>query len=513
MVIPLYILIPLAVLAAVALIERILLPSVRVVMRRWLRGMTDDLNTRLKLKLQPFKMTRKRIVEEMLIHDPEVAHAAKLYREVNQLSWDEVTDLVRVWAREIVPRFNVYLYYRPSHWIARAAARLLYRVRISFLDKRAMAAVDTEASVIFVMNHRSNFDYIIVSYIVSRLAAISYAVGEWARIWPLDALLRRMGAYFVRRKASDPLYRKVLERFVQLSAESGVTQGIFPEGRLTRDGRLGEPKLGLLSYLLKRFDPAAPRDFVFVPVGINYDRVIEDRNLIREGQGTAPRTSTAATIRTTLSQIGKLFWLLARGRFHRFGYACVNFGVPVSLKHYVGTLGKDFRSMGEAEYHAEVEKLGTVLMGEIARAVPVTPVALVAHAFFAATGPKVAVTELVQAPESPTATTSVISMAEARSEPLDEALPETEGPTVPLNDLMAAADRCLAELRRHGVTVALPRTTTEDFVAFGLRCMRLRRVVHESGGTITVATGNLALLRYHANSIGHHFDGWDDVTG
>lgn len=500
MVIPLYILIPLAVLAAVALIERILLPSVRVVMRRWLRGMTDDLNSRLRLKLQPFKMTRKRIVEEMLIHDPEVAHAAKLYREANQLSWDEVTDLVRVWAREIVPRFNVYLYYRPSHWIARGAARLLYRVRISFLDKRAMAAVDTEASVIFVMNHRSNFDYIIVSYIVSRLAAISYAVGEWARIWPLDALLRRMGAYFVRRKASDPLYRKVLERFVQLSAESGVTQGIFPEGRLTRDGRLGEPKLGLLSYLLKRFDPAAPRDFVFVPVGINYDRVIEDRNLIRENEGTAQRASTVATIRTTLGQVGKLFWLLARGRFHRFGYACVNFGVPISLTQYVGTLGKDFRRMGEEEYHAEVEKLGTVLMGEIARAVPVTPVALVAHAFFAAKGPRVAVTGQIQAPESPTAAMS-------------DLLAEAEGPSVPTSELLAAADRRLAELRRRRVTVALPRTTTEDFVAFGLRCLRLRHVIHESDGTLAVATADLPLLHYHANSIAHHFDGWDEVVG
>ena len=465
MFVPLYILIPLAVLAAVALLERILLPPVRVVMRRWLRGMSDDVNKTLRLKMQPFKLTRKRIVEEMLIHDPEVAAAAKQYRETNGMTWDEVTDLVRVWAREIVPRFNVYLYYRPTHAFARGLARAFYRVRITFLDKHAMAAVDTEASVIFVMNHRSNFDYILVSYIVSRLAAISYAVGEWARIWPLDTLLRRMGAYFVRRKASDPLYRRVLERFVQLSAESGVTQGIFPEGRLTRDGRLGPPKLGLLSYLLKRFDPSAPRDLVFVPVGINYDRVLEDRTHAAETAGTLPRVSTGTAVRTALGAAGRYFLLVARGRFHRFGLACVNFGVPVSVKGYLGSLGKDLRHLSEDDYRAEVQRLGERLMSEIARAVPVTPVALVAHAFLAGGG------------------TSVLH-----------------------EELLAAVAERLAELNRRGAAIALPRTSAADLMELGLRSLRLRRVVHEADGVLAIDTDDLPLLRYHANSIAHHLE-------
>ena len=463
--VPLYILIPLALLAAVALVERILLPPVRVLVRRWLRGMSDRVDTRLRLKLQPFKLTRKHIVEEMLLHDPEVALAAKAYREANTLSWDEVTDLVRVWAHEIVPRFNVYLYYRPTHAFARGLARALYRVRISFLDKRATAAMDTDSSVIFVMNHRSNFDYIIVSYIVSRLAAISYAVGEWARVWPLDTLLRRMGAYFVRRKASDPLYRKVLERFVQLSAESGVTQGIFPEGRLTRDGRLGPPKLGLLSYLLKRFDPASPRDLVFVPVGLNYDRVLEDRTHAQETAGTLPRVSKGSAARTALGALARYLWLIVRGRFHRFGYACVNFGIPFSVKRYITALGKDFRTMPEDEYRAEVERLGAALMGEIARAVPVTPVALVARSLLAAGG------------------TSLLA-----------------------DDLVAAAEADLAELRRRGVAIALPRTGAAELVEHGLLSLRLRRVVHEADGVLSLAEDDLPLLQYHANSIAHHFE-------
>jgi len=56
--IPLYILIPVLVLAAVALAERILLPGLRVVVRRKVRRLVDDLNERLRLQLQPFKLTK-----------------------------------------------------------------------------------------------------------------------------------------------------------------------------------------------------------------------------------------------------------------------------------------------------------------------------------------------------------------------------------------------------------------------------------------------------------------------
>ena len=466
MFIPLYILIPVLVLAAFALAERILLPGLRVVVRRKVRRLVDDLNERLRLQLQPFKLTRKRIVEQLLVHDPEVAQTAKEYREANGLTWDEVTNLVRAYAREIVPRFNVYLYYRPSHWMARRIARFLYRVRVGFLDTRAVAAVDTDSSVIFVMNHRSNFDYLLVSYIVARISAVSYAVGEWARVWPLDTLIRRMGGYFVRRNASDPLYRKVLERYVQLSTESGVTQGIFPEGRLTRDGRLQEPRLGLLNYLLKRFDPAGPRDLIFVPVGINYDRVFEDRTQTLEVADTRPRVSALGAVAVTLRFVGKNLWLLVRGRLHRFGVACVNFGVPLSIKAYIEGLGKDFRRMPPEEYRAEVLRLGTVLMGEIARAVPVTPVPLVARV-------------LLRLPDGVTAD----------------------------KDLEAAVAKEMAALQARGAALSHPRSPAAKFVKLGLRMLVLRRIVTRTDAGLVVDPDERVLLAYYANSIAHLLEG------
>ena len=111
-------------------------------------------------------------------------------------------------------------------------------------------------TVVFVMNHRSNMDYVLVAFLAAERTTLSYAVGEWARIWPLQQLIRSMGAYFVRRNSNNPVYRRVLERYVHMATEAGVAQAMYPEGGLSRDGRLREPKLGLYDYMLKSFDPA-----------------------------------------------------------------------------------------------------------------------------------------------------------------------------------------------------------------------------------------------------------------
>ena len=58
--------------------------------------------------------------------------------------------------------------------------------------------------MVFVVNHRSNMDYVLVAYLAAERTALSYAVGEWAQVWPLQTLIRSMGAYFIRRNSKDP---------------------------------------------------------------------------------------------------------------------------------------------------------------------------------------------------------------------------------------------------------------------------------------------------------------------
>ena len=153
------------------------------------------------------------------------------------------------------------------------------------------------------MNHRSNMDYILVSYLAMERTALSYAVGEWARIWPLEQLIRSMGAYFVRRKSRNDLYRRVLARYVDMATREGVTQAVYPEGGLSRDGSLGPAGSGCSTTCCAASTPATARTVVFVPVGLNYDRVLEDRTLLLD-RSTAERRKSVAALATTLGSGG-----------------------------------------------------------------------------------------------------------------------------------------------------------------------------------------------------------------
>ena len=275
--VPLWLMLIVSALALWAVLDHVLLPALRAFMRRRFNRAIEDLNARLKLRIQPFKLAKRQALIDQLIFDPDVLRAVEAYATENKVPREVAQQRARRYAQEIVPSFSAYAYFNVGTRLARWVSTFLYRVRLGYLDEQAMASADPDSAVIFVINHRSNMDYVLVTYMASSSSALSYAVGEWARVWLLQNLIRSMGAYFVRRDLREPLYRKVLSRYVHLAIAGGLTQAMFPEGGLTRDGKLRPPKLGLLSYMVSSFDPKGPRDAVFVPVGINYDRVIEDR--------------------------------------------------------------------------------------------------------------------------------------------------------------------------------------------------------------------------------------------
>jgi glycerol-3-phosphate O-acyltransferase len=271
-----------------------------------------------------------------------------------------------------------------------------------------------------------------------------------------------MGAYFIRRRSNDELYRRVLERYVAMATAAGVTQAVYPEGGLSRDGTLRPPKLGLLDYMLRGFDPHGERDLVFVPVGINYDRTLEDRTLLLEADGARRRTGAMRALGNTLRFVGNNLWLMIRSRWHRFGYACVNFGTPVSMRAWCSEHRVDFRRMDRDERHHAVEVLGASLMDAVGRVIPVLPVSLVATVF--TREPDAALSEL-----------------------------EVKGRVAELVDTVTAA----------GGRVYVPRRDMDYALTVGLRMLTMRHLVREEDGLFTANPDEMIVLRYYANSIAH----------
>ncbi len=403
--VPLWALILIVLFAAVTAASHLFIPPVRWYLRRRLEQAVSRLNARLEHPIRPFNLARRHDTILRLVYDPAVAEAIARHAAVTGEREDAAFIRARRYAREIVPSFSATVYFTVATRAARWLSTALYDVRLS--PGGPPSGIAADATVIYVMNHRSNMDYVLVTWLVAERTALTFAVGEWARIWPLSLLVRSMGAYFIRRRARTPLYRRVLARYVQMATRGGVTQAIFPEGGLSLDGRVAPARLGLLSYIVAGFDrdkraqasqggptiadaaaaanapgsvlmhragdgPAGAGDVVFVPVSLAYDRVIEDR-ILTEAAARQERRFRAAFVPAAMFV---LRWLLRRlsGRERRFGIAAVAFGAPVSL-----------RAMGEG---ATVKALGERLMSQIAKGVPVLPVPLMAAAL--ADGPATA---------------------------------------------------------------------------------------------------------------------------
>lgn len=464
---PLWLFVAILAFALWSLLDRLLIPSGRWFLRRRLNRLIDRVNRRLAVEIKPFQLTKRQVLIDRLIYDPQVVAAANEHARTHNVPREVAMTEVHRYAREIVPTFNAYIYFRVGYSIARAVARFLYRVRLGYADERTLAGVSPDTTVVFVMNHRSNMDYVLVAFLAAERTALSYAVGEWARIWPLQQLIRSMGAYFVRRNSDSPIYRRVLERYVHMATEAGVAQAMYPEGGLSRDGRLREPKLGLFDYMLKSFDSNGTHDIVFVPVALNYDRVLEDRTLLRSLDREAGRRSAWFAVRTALAFWASQIGLMLRGQWHRFGYACVNFGGPISARDWLAAHGGpwgggDLRALDKEQRFEVIGRLANDVMGEIARLVPVLPVSLMA---------------------------TILLEAEA---PLDEL------------ELKVRASDLIAHFEGRGAKLYLPRSDRDYAFHVGLRMLSLRHLIEESGeGLFSVVATERPVLAYYANAIAH----------
>ena len=400
---------------------------------------------------------------DRLSYDPKVIEAIKSHAAENHLPLEMVQKKAIRYAKEIIPSFNAYFYFRTGYWIAKRIARLLYRVRVGLVPDDAYRRIDPDSTVVFVMNHRSNMDYIIVAFLAAERTTLSYAVGEWAKIWPLHMLFRFMGAFFVRRNSKNPLYRRVLERYIHMATQEGVCQAVFLEGGLSRDGRMGKPKLGLVDYMLRHFDPQRDRDLVFIPVGINYDRTIEDRSLLRSLDPDAPAKGVLFILRKTIGFIGRNIVQMMFSQWRRFGYACVNFGNPISIQSYCRTKNVVFSNLEREERFPLIEVLCESLLKEISHVIPVVPISVLAVIFLDAGDEAL-----------------TVQMIEYRSQQLIQQLSDQGAPVFDIS-----------------------QSARSQMISDTLEMMLIRRMIHVDKGRLIIVADQIPLLKYYANAINH----------
>jgi glycerol-3-phosphate O-acyltransferase len=153
---------------------------------------------------------------------------------------------------------------------------------------------------------------------------------------------------------------------------------------------------------------------------------------------------------------------MLRGRWHRFGYAIVNFGTPISLREYVKKHKVDFPNIEKVERVKKVLALAEKLMGKVSAVIPVAPVPLIASVF-------------------------------------------VENPEKSFSDLeiKARVQSLIDKLEKRGARVYIPRRDRDYTIEVGLRMLTLRHIVLENNKVYYAAPGEMDVLEYYANSISH----------
>ncbi len=429
---------------------------------------------RFRARVDRYKFTQKQHTIDALLAEPVIERAVQAHAREADETEDQSWQRVRRYLDEIVPQFNVLAYYRLGYSVANVMLRVFWKASVQSATPGAVARLRKDAIVVYLINHRSNADYVLVAWALAGSVSISYAVGEWARAFPLEFLFKRFGSYFIRRGYRETLYHTVLEQYVMHITQRGVTQGIFPEGGLTRDGRLRPGKVGLLDYLLGAGrDPAYRERLYLVPVALNYDRVLEDRTLLRElrrrearDAGVRLKPERWQQFRSVVSYAGWNMLRLLTGRWRRYGRAAVIVGDPVPLAPWFRD--EDERAGGDLFALPREQRLGRVqalcdhMLTRIGAIIPVTPVPLACAAIQSLDRDVISREQLL------------VRMADMR-----DVLVELNG----------------QELRRD-------RDISETFdIAY--RMLRMRNVLSRHGESYIVLERGRELVSYYANSIAH----------
>ncbi len=475
----------------------------RAVRRRFERDLRRMLSPS-DLYAQHFKFTNKLVIKQTLLADSEINAKILEFAAREKQSIEDVRRRVEGYIDEIVPNFSLLSYYKFGYAIARSFIRLLYDPVVDQERRRVLETLPREGSPVYVMNHRSNVDFVLLAYILAGRASVSYAMGEWVRVWPLEHLFKSFGSYVVRRGFKEDLYHKVLERYVQLQAKHGVVQAIFPEGQITRDGRLLPPKYGLIQFLAGvEADPDFHRDLVFVPVGVNYDWVLEDYNLVAESEGRPAKKGFWKKFQSIVTSPFIVVGVLvvngvryATGRLKLRGYASVSFGEPIVLKGWMKKRGVEIEKLSYEDRKPHIKEFAEEVLRRIGTAVPATPATLLSVALLDDPRPTYSMTELV----------GMASKVRAEL--------ETQGVRVVVGREFQRFRRALSEIQQHeeerpreldDVERALVRQEeAEALVRFATDVLRRNKVLRRQGHAWSVREERANYLRYYANSLAHH---------
>lgn len=224
-----------------------------------------------------------------------------------------------------------------------------------------------EGTLIYLPSHKSHVDYLVLSYVLYKhaLHAPLIAAGENLSFFPLGPILRRGGAFFIRRSFKGrKLYSGLVDAYMRKLMVEGFPIEFFIEGGRSRTGKLLAPKYGLLTMVVDAALKLKQQKVFFVPTSIGYERIVEEGSYVHElGGGEKKKENVGGLLKTPQvlrSKYGRLY---------------VQFGEVLSFDEAVAQIEGEITP---PKRRALIQQIAHRATYQMDRATVVTPAALVA---------------------------------------------------------------------------------------------------------------------------------------
>jgi glycerol-3-phosphate O-acyltransferase len=402
------------------------------------------------------------VVIQQLLNTPRVKEEIAAEARRGKLNAEQTSAKARRYAEEIAANYSSTTVRFLERIFEFVWNRIFRGVKVFGMERLREAAQGHE--IIYLPSHRSHADYLLLSYVLYQAGLVPphIAAGVNLNFWPAGPILRRGGAFYMRRSfGSDRLYAAVFRAYVDSLIGRGYSISFYPEGGRSRTGRLLSPKAGLLGMVVESALRQSARKVAIVPVYVGYDKVWELSSYFKELRGAQKQKESASDLLKGAKLLTKSY-----GRVH------INFGEPMHLQDYADKHLPGWRDTlrnGEetpAGWRDFVGRLALANHRRINAAAVASPVSLAAVAMLASPQRAVSRTEFIEQ--------------------------------------LAHLVRLL-EGRPYSDTLEIPEKSPAESLEWAAPIARIATVPHPWGDLLDVADRDAVLLTYARNNIQHLF--------
>jgi len=317
-------------------------------------------------RIRPYRWIRRKVLGSPEVRGLVTDEAIATGKDEEKIRREVAKTLEKIAARFSFPAVRLFHACMSIVW-----NRIYAGIDISDEDLERIRAALRSGTPVLVPCHRSHLDYLLVSCVCfdNDIVIPHIVAGDNMSFWPVGALFRRCGAFFIKRKfTGDRVFPVVFKRYLQQLIRDGFPVEFFIEGGRSRTGKLLRPRFGVLSMVL---DAAAngrtDREVSLLPVGISYEKIAEEKTFARELTGSKKREENLGQLVRAGRVLGK-----------RFGRVYLRVGEPILVSEVFGNQPAPWSDLSQARKREALQEVGERLVYRIGQQMVILPSGLLA---------------------------------------------------------------------------------------------------------------------------------------